>query len=215
MDHRKDTVKRLRALPAFTLIELMLVLAILALLVAISGDVFTSGMGSQRLAVAAKLLSSDLDHAVLMAQKENRPVEVRFLRFKSDDMPATSEDPSVDTNYRGYQFVVLTGFDADGVPEYRMLSGLTRFPQGIALMTNPEFTTLATLPARQPGKQDLTFGPAYTFVAFQIRPDGTTSLPRLPRPVLTLVEDKDLGGPLPPSYRSITIDPDNGHTRVY
>jgi uncharacterized protein (TIGR02596 family) len=111
---------------------------------------------------------------------------------------------------------VLTGFDAGNKPEYRVLSEVNRFPDGIAVMPSAEHTSLTLLPVRNPGLKDTQIGPAYTFVAYQINPDGTTTLPQDPRPVITLVEEEKLtSGKLPPNYRSVTIDPDNGQTRLY
>ena len=212
MDHRKNPLNRRQA--GFTLVELMLVIAVMSVLLGISGNFFSSGLQSQRLAATARLLSADLDHAVLLAQKENQPIEVRFYRFVDQNVPRDKDDPGA-PQFRAYQFAILTGFDSSNQPVYRMLNEITRFPSGVMLMPSAEFNTVASLTARITGANDPQFGSEYTIASFQIRPDGSTSLPRSPRPVITLVDDQITGEDLPPNYRSITLDPDNGHTRVY
>jgi uncharacterized protein (TIGR02596 family) len=217
MDRRKTLVARRHAATGFTLIELMLVVVVMILLLGISGDFFSNTMRSQQLAATARLLAADLDHAVLLAQKENRPVEVRFLRYAlPGSLGKTGPEASMNNQIRAYQFAVLTGFDAANKPEYRVLSEVNRFPQGIVAMPGGEYSSLTLLPTRSPGLKDTRIGPTYTFVAYQINPDGTTTLPHNPRPVITLVEEERLkANKLPPNYRSVTIDPDNGQTRLY
>ena len=216
MDHRKDTLNRRRTAAGFTLIEIMVVISIMALLLGISANFYAGSMRSQRLATAAQLLASDIDQAVLLAQKENRPVEVRFLRFQPTDLPSMGKDGQLEAaQFRGYQFAVLTGFDSSKQPQYRVLSEVKHFPTGVSLMPSAEFTSFAGLPVRNAGPNDPQFGPPYTIVSFQIRPDGTTTLPHSMKPVVTIVEDHNIGATLPANYRSVTIAPANGHTRVY
>lgn len=206
---------------AFSLIELLVVMAIIGLLVSVSALGLRGTIRTQTLAGAAGQLAADLDLAALQAAKENRPVEVFFYQFVPDDSPA---EPGI----RAYQFAVLDGFDDNGRPSYRFLTEVRRLAAGIVLADDPRFTSLMHLPA----------GPAidqhgggvtedHSVRAYQVRPDGTTTLSQL-RPdgsrapnrfdhFATLVYQTDpvtdLG--LPRDFRTVVINPLNARARLY
>lgn len=193
---------------AFTLVETIVVVAIMALMIGVTAGMFSSGLNAQKLAATARTLAGDLKQAALLAAKEGHQVEVRFYRYAPVDAPGTPY-------FRAYQFAMLTGFDHSNKPQYSLLSEVKHFPVGIVLAPGAEYTTLESLPEREKAAGDPDFLPAYSIVSYQISPAGSTTLPRSPSPVLTLVEERYAGAKLPANYWSITIDPDNSHTEVY
>lgn len=196
---------------AFSLLELLAVIAIVALLTAVVGLTVPAAIASQQLAGAARQLASDLEHARLIAQRDSKPVEVRFYRH------AVAGEPGSLTAIRSYQIGEIQGWDKDGLPQLRFLAEIQPFNSGIILMPDPAFTSLLQQERRTPGAQDPNLGIPYDFFAYQIRPDGATNLPRNAPAVLTLVHEPQNGSlsKLPPDYRSITLDPVNGKIRAY
>ena len=207
MNHQRKHASRCRQ--GFTLVEIVVVVAIMALLIALAGSMFAPGLNAQKLATTARTLAGDLKLAALRAAKEGRLIEVRFYHYAPTDAPGGSF-------FRAYQFAMLTGFAADAKPHYRLLGEVKHFPPGIVLAPGAEYTTLESLPKREKAEGDPEFAPDYSIAAYQINPAGSTTLPRIPTPVLTIVEERFAGETLPANYWSITIDSDNNsHTEIY
>lgn len=197
-------------LRAFSLIELLVVVAIMGLLLGMSGLAFQGSLQTQSLNAAARQLGADLDYAALLARKENRPVDVLFYRYQ----PLDSLGPAA---IRAYQFGVLEGFTPAGSPTYRFLVEPKKFPANIAMSPNDEYTTLVKLTA-SPALTDQPGGVTedYTYYSYQIRPDGSTNLESGRLHPLTLLFDKDLGAStLPADFRTVVVNPANARTRVY
>ena len=194
---------------AFTLVEMLAVLVILAVMISVSARMFRGGMVGQRLAVAARQLASDMKYAVLTAAKEDLPVEVRVLRFRSVDPPG-------EAHFRAYQLAVFMGLDVRGEPEYRQLTPVRRFPDGIILAPGADATTVVKLPRRAARNGEFTAFPGCEIVAFNIRPDGRSSLPRQPMPCLTLMEETSAStGGLPSNFWTVAMDADTGFVKLY
>lgn len=194
----------------FTLIEMLVVIAIVAILMAFSGFAVQSSLQSQQLKSTSRQLAADLDYAILLARKENRPVDVLFYKYEPDELGGTK-------TIRAYQFGVLTGFNDDGSPQYRFLLEAKRFPPDVVASTNHEYTTLLSLPERMPLTQDGSgVTEDHVIHSYQIRPDGTTTLERGQQHTLTLVFEKDLkNNQLPSDYRTISIDPATARPKLY
>jgi uncharacterized protein (TIGR02596 family) len=202
-------VSRLKSVEsAFTLVEMLMVVTIVALLMGLAGSALNGTIQSQSLAAAARQLGGDLEFAALLARKENRPVDILFYKFQpGDDLGEAA--------YRGYQFAVLEGFDETGAPNYRFLTEPKRFSRGVIFSPKPEHTTMLALPEKKvmPGAG---VPETSTYISYQIRPDGTTTLDPQQKHALTLVMEVDLDkGDLPPDFRTILINPVTARARVY
>lgn len=194
----------------FTLIEMLVVIAIVAILMAFSGFAVQSSLQSQQLRSASRQLAADLDYAILLAKKENRPVDVLFYKFEPDELGG-------ENSIRAYQFGVLNGFSEDGTPQYRFLVETKRFPSDVVASTDKEYTSILNLPERPPLFQDGSgVTEPHVIFSYQIRPDGTTTLERGKHHTITLLFEKDLKqSSLPPDFRTISIDPVTARPRVY
>ena len=96
---------------AFTLIELMIVIAIMAILSAIAIPNFQTYMAQKRLSGAARMVMSDLMNARMLAVTLNRNVQVTFPTSASDSYTydATGTSPitkNIKTGF-GYHDVTL------------------------------------------------------------------------------------------------------------
>ena len=201
----------LRKRSGFTLVEIIVVITVISLMLALAGMGVAQSLTAQRLSGAAQALKASLNHASLLAQKENRPVQVRFYKFASVENPASPQ-------FRATQMAVLTGVDDSGTPIYRFITEVGQLPSGIILSANPDHNTIAALPEQSPHLTDPQFqGAAYTYCSYEVRPDGSTTLPRTGPGVITLVvEDQSPNGTtLPDNYRSVTLDPFNARARMY
>lgn len=194
---------------AFTLVELLVVIAIVSLLLAITGLGIGSSISSMQLGAAANELNATLNHAALLARKENRPVQVRFYKFATSDFP--------DAQFRSYQLAALNGISASNEPIVELLSEMHQLPSGVILAPNAEYNTLALLPEKTQTATDPVIGTNYSYTSYEIRPNGLTSLPKNPPAVITLLLENQMtsSNSLPANYRSILINPQNARAKVY
>jgi uncharacterized protein (TIGR02596 family) len=198
---------------AFTLVEILVVVTIMGLLLAMVGVTVPASFASQKLSGTARQIAGDLDHAAMLAQRDNKPVEVRFYRCTAAGTGGVSENKE----YRAYQIATITGWNADGKPKVTFNEEVQRLPDGIVFTPNPAHTTLLTKTPIQPGPDDAEIGEPYEYISYVIRPDGGTTLPRPEKTVLTLVQEKHLSaqGQLPADYRSLVVNPYNGQITLY
>lgn len=195
---------------AFTLVELLVVIAVMALLMAMAGLSVPSSMATQQLGGMARQMTADLDHAVLLAQKESVPVEVRFYRYPDKESLGRDE-------YRGYHTAKVVGWNTDGSPKLEFFAEAQKLTGGVILMRDPKYTTLLDNTPKKRGPNDPDLGLDYEYVSYLIRPDGRTNLPRDNKTVFTLVRETPEGSPkdLPADYRSIVLDPVTGAVVLY
>jgi len=194
---------------AFTLIELLVVVAIIALLLALGGLGIGPSMSAMQLSGAANNLSATLNHAALLARKENRPVQVRFYKYGIPESPTPY--------YRAYQLAILDGITSSGGNDLRLLTEVMPFPEGVVLAPNATHNTLAALGETPRSSNDPVLQSNYTYSSFEIRPDGLTTLPKDEPSVITLLQEAQMkdAAALPANYRSIVINAMNARAKVY
>lgn len=204
ISHKRST----RTGDAFTLVELLVVVTILGLLMTMVALTLPGSLASQRLSAAARQLSADLNHATLLARKENCPVEVRFYMMEPLMPPGA-------VACRGYQVGVVTGWDAEGQPTVELESEMQRLPDDVVVMPDATYNTLHGKKVHE--NDDAHAGGGAPYVSYFINGDGSTTLPGEQRAVFTLVRETSQGIPtsLPADYRSIVIDPQTHLCRVY
>lgn len=193
---------------AFTLVELLVVVTIMGLLITMVAMTLPGSLASQRLSAAARQLSADLNHATLLARKENCPVEVRFYMMEPLMPPG-------EVACRGYQVGLVTGWDAQGQPTVTLESEMQRLPDDVVVMPDATYNTLHGKKVHE--NEDEHAGGGAPYVSYFINGDGTTTLPAQQRAVFTLVRETSRGTPtsLPADYRSVVIDPQTHLSRVY
>jgi len=196
----------------FTLVELILVTAIMGVVMAVGGVAIPSSLASQRLSGGARQLSADLDHAASLARRDNKPVEVRFYKLKESDGIGGVQ-------YRAYKIGKIVGWDESGTAKVEFKTEMQQLPTGVIITPDTVHTTLVAQGETLAGPADTAVDASTPYIAYQIRPDGGTNLPRGKgvKASITLINEprKGVSSTLPADYRTIVIDPINGDVKLY
>jgi uncharacterized protein (TIGR02596 family) len=187
-------------------------MAIMIMMITVSLGV-SSAWKSQKLNAQARQLASDFSEAALLAQKDNYPVQFRFYLLQ-DELGIGAKA------MRAFQIARLTGYDPQTQqPQYTTLKEVRFFEDDIMLMESPSYTSLASSTPSNPVPTDPSVrGSQRPYRSFMFLPNGTTTLPRTPDAVFTLVKERDLkngASNLPDNYRSVTLQPVTGKATVY
>ena len=130
------TVLRKQTGAAFSLVELLTVIAILAILAAVGASAFRTGRG-YNLVMGANLIIDELNLARQTALSQNRPVEMRLYNLPADVGGAQQ--------FRAFRTMIYDAATATVKP----LGKLKRLPTGVIMVTNPNFSTVLD-PAANP-----------------------------------------------------------------
>lgn len=201
-------------LAAFTLVELLVVISIIALIATIVGPVTSQVIQGNRLTSSAINLANQLNAARMLAIRLNQPVEFRFYQYVDRESPGSSpayRACQVWLKESPYQRIVSfetgvilsMGKESSGEPWSSILNP-TKNPYGANQPLPTNF--------KIPGATDNS-GAKYSY--FQFRPDGSTTLSENSQWSLTMLLEKDgAGKELPPDFVTEVIDPLTGSVRV-
>lgn len=208
---------------AFTLIEVLVVVAMIALIVAAMAPMVFSSLVSTRLTSAGETLGGQLSLARQMAVSRNETVEVRFYEYEDPESPGSK--PS----YRAVAIMSLRdrpGAVANGLRE--QLTDTYFLPSGIVLGSSQSLSPLlasGSIPSTQDSEKVIKRANNARYKAFQINPDSSTNLTLLMggtyRPdvtYFTVAEERavaDDRGEIPKNFFVVQIDPDTARTSTY
>jgi uncharacterized protein (TIGR02596 family) len=214
---------------AFTLIEVLVVLAIVGILMGLTVPGMTGVLKGSKITQSADQLVQDIALARQTAVKENVPVEFRFYRI-SDPM-ATGSGEEEYSAYQAYKMKVDLNTPSDytkpriGIP---VLPKIQRFPLGVVLVNDQKWSTLVaheSLVEKREQVRGLVTGQKDTdaaYKSFTLTPDGETGLDRSSTQwFLTFVTDADMrkagsaASLIPTNFITVQVDPFTGNTRVY
>jgi uncharacterized protein (TIGR02596 family) len=208
---------------AFTMIELIVVIAIIALLITLASLGTTRLIGGARLLEATALLQDQLELAARRASIEDREIELRFYQLP---------DPASAPLFTQFQFFAYTtpldpahpDYVSPGAPSFSAsatpLSPPFNLPAGVAFFTPDPHSTLLTDPSRTPDppQVDLGLDAPVPVRRFLLTPSGSTDLATGTSWTLTLVDARHaLTGNtnLPPDFVTLQLDPTTARIRRF
>ncbi len=197
-----------QSIAAFTLLELLVVVAIMAIILAFAVPAVNGILRGRGLTEAAEAVRGQLALARQTALAGNRSIQVRFYELPGEAEPAPA--------FRALQLVDVT----EGATP---ISAVTRLPTGAVLNNSDAFSTLLTQDvSRRSGKVDLPGHAGTPYIGVTYLPDGSTDLPFSGTPdgrhwCATIVRSTQAtnGSELPANFATLQIQPVTGHLTVH
>jgi len=186
----------------FSLLELLVVMAILVILVATAGPALNSVMDGGRVTQAATTTINQLTLGRLKAIAENRTIGVRFIRTNSTASYDRIQLVSIDSLGRatGAEKVALLP-DGAVIAKSGLLSSILNTNDVSAGVTDPSIPTLGT---------------AYRYIQFTFRPRGNTDRDITQKWFVTVLLQRNDNSDTPPkNFVTIQVDPVNGGLQIY
>lgn len=193
---------------AFTLVELMVVVAVMGLLLALATPGLSRVISANRLTAAGEGLLFKVSLAQQVAVTENRPVELRFYSYSTDGVDGI----------HAYQLFFLN--QSGGVAT--AIENATYLGEGSVVLAEGGLSPLLdglNNGAETAATEDPFQARNATYRSMVFYPNGSTSI-HLPlrQSYVTLVQPSDLdeaGTSAPPNYYTLQIDPVTGRGRSY
>lgn len=196
----------------FTLVELLTVIAVIAIILAATIPAFNSTLQGFQLTQGARIISDQLYLARQTALAKNRAVEVRFYKFK----PQTSINVSYFQGVQAFEII------ENGQP--KPLGKLHRLP-GLVIIDSSATLSPLLGPSRikqwstdDPQVRLPEIGTNYEAYAFTYRADGSADLSVNGQEWFMTLHHANMGDgrtDLPPNFATLQIGPWNGQTQLY
>lgn len=213
--------------PAFTLVEMLAVITIIAILMALAGPVMFKGVSSSKLTGAGERMLGTLSEAQQMAFTKSSTFEIRF--YKYDGLI-----PGGSAGFRGYQLFKIATAPGTNTETATKITECVKFPDGVMISESIIFSpVLSGTPLPDTDNNASVKIPA-TYVALRFLPDGTCrkidsatgeatapavmTFPDTKNSFLTLLADdgKTYGATnMPKNFYAIQTDPYTGKSRSY
>jgi uncharacterized protein (TIGR02596 family) len=190
---------------AFTLIELLTVIAIIAILAALIVPATNQILGGNKITVAGQMMQDQLNAARSEALSSNRDIEVRF--YQIPDSPR-------DDAYKAIQLLIV---DPSGI-NLKPLSKVSLLPDSIKINDDASFSTLiSSAPLTGSDKVASVGSGTYPYKAFRFRGNGSTSLNPNLTWFLTMhaFNDQSTGTAPAKNYYTVHLDPVSGRTKTF
>jgi uncharacterized protein (TIGR02596 family) len=186
---------------AFSLVELLAVMAIIVIIIVFSVPMFTSISQGSNLNRAGQILGDHLSLARQKAVTLNRDIEMRFYQF-----------PGVATSgWRGVQLVQI-----DQTPTGPMEKPVTRvveMPTGISMVDRDNLSPLIASSPHS-GTAKLTSRGDVKYRSFRFRADGSTDAADIANNFVTLAQITDSATP-PRNFYTLQVNPVTGKVSVF
>ena len=194
----------------FSLIELLVVMAIIGLLLAFSTSSFTSLSRASSLSDSGRMVVDALGLARQTAMTKNQRVEVRFYKL-SDSLDSTH------SSYNAMQLFVV------GSTALQAITPVTSFASPAVICETPSASSFfGTTPSPYSSDTTLSWslpriGARYSYISFYFLPTGETDLDPSKEWFLTLIaaSDRLVANDLPANYLTVRIDPLSGKATIF
>ncbi len=195
---------------AFTLIELLLVVAIVGILSTLAITGFNSAVRGTKVASTAQAVSDALNLARSSALARNRPVEIRFLELP--DFDQTAAGPTI---FRGVQIFLIDSTNTMALTKPFL------FPNPIVASTDSRKSSILAQPKLSGGTNRVS-GSAFNYIPLTFGSDGiiraqSTMLTTTNQWFVTVQtrKDFDTDGTWPDNYATVSVNPVTGNTKIY
>lgn len=212
---------------AFSLIELLVVCAVIALVAGFAVPAATTMIRGSQLSQGAQLLTDQMALARQTALTRNRQVEVRFYRYSDPETPGEDASNPEDGKFRAFQL-----FDVADNGAIIPLGKFTRLPSTVVMNKGGISSLIRDLPLKDAERQkgDVELPPLpkagegrwkYQYVSFRYRPDGSTDLmitgSNQGNWFVTIhgIEAPEETENPPTNFFTLQVDPVSGSTRSY
>jgi len=196
--------RRFQSRPAFSLVEMLVVIALIGMLLALSGPTLSGVLLGSQLSRGGQIVHDQLVLARQLALSRNSPIEVRFYRYTEPAAPEPREATAA---------VQLFEFRDDGTS---VPATAARFlPAPVMIDDDAAYSNISGVLSLLPGEIPIPrAGTDYQYRRIFFLPDGSTDLAGYDfggaLPYLTIV--RRTGGPeVPKDYYTIQIQPETGH----
>lgn len=198
---------------AFSLLELLIVMAILALIAVLTMPALSSAMQGYRITQGTQILLDQITLARQLALSKNRAVETRIYSYK---------DPSVPGSERFFRAVQNFELQDDGTA--KPLAKMVRLPSETILDSSSSLSPLlSSSRSKQWTSTDTQtslpeIGTAYDTRVIVFRPSGYTDIPANGQSWFITLHAANAGdnlSSLPKNFSIIQIDPWTGRTYVF
>ena len=190
---------------AFSLLELLVVIAVIVVLLALGGPAINGAQQGMALATAGAAFEAQLVDARESAISRRSRVESRFYKCKKDGTDA----------YRGIQNFIQS-LDGSMTP----LAKPVWLPTGLVISEDALYSSLLsgnnTVQKEGTGLGMIpSYGTSYTAKTFEFLPDGSTSIPDLQPPPFFTIYPEGRADPAAANFYTIQIDPVTGKLRTH
>jgi len=193
-----------RPSPAFSLLEMLAVIAIIGILAALIGPAVGTILESSKLNTAVNLVADQIALARQTALAQSRRVEVRFYKFATPDA-----EPAA---FRGIRARIISD-----TGESTPISPIQQLPQPIIISSEPsQNTVFRKTPVSYEGSENLPKVPNAPFFKFSFLPNGRTDFAAGDNPFLTIYSSRGASNAsLPANYAVLQIDTMTGNVRIF
>ena len=208
----------MRPLRGFSLIELLVVMAIISLLISFGLFSFNSAVQSTQVLQGTQVVADAMALTRLTAGARNRPTVLRLYRYALAGAPGEIVGNPATGRYRA-----LMVFVDQGAGGLKAVTSLRKLPQE-AVINAGQFSSILSGPGRvekTPTASDLSVSDIqrnYRFQDIVINPDGVSQLAPFPADPWTLTVHGfrygDNSTNLPPNFSTLLLNPINGAVRI-
>jgi len=212
-----------RRVGAFTLIEMLVVVAIIALIVAAMAPLVFGSLAASRLTAAGEIMAAQISFARQRAVSANEEIEVRFYSY--DDPEAGGNQITI--NAMGIYKTTLEATGGVANPEPIPVGEIYYLPTGVVVGATQVMSRLLAKAQPELDSTKQILKAQATFRAFRFLPDGSTNILQIlgaeegetqfyAQSYLSLVEDRfNDSADVPKNFFAIQIDPSTGRVTSY